>query len=225
MTFITRASKYALGALAAASILVGPLAFANNEDNNKQEVHKAGTELSVQINDNGKVTVRGAKVTAISGNTISAATMFGSTTVSWNVVTDGSTKFVDKAGRNLGLGTIQVGDVLSFNGSLNGAATSLSVNATLVKDWSKNMKIFEKHTFSGTLQTAPGSTTPTAFQYLSGGSTYTVNVSSGISILGKNWLSLPIGSFVAGDNVNVYGAVQASNTSMIDASVIRNTTR
>jgi hypothetical protein len=220
-------------ALAAAAILIGaPLALANSNDRNdfdRSEVHKLGSELSVQINDNGKTIVRGAKVTAISGPTVSAMTVFGSTTVSWSITTTLSTQFVDKGGRNLGISGIAVGDIVSFSGSLNGSASSLTVAANVVKDWSKNVKQNEKqnekHTFSGTLQTLPASTTPTTFLLAVQDTTYTVAVPSGISILNKIWLPVSLSTFVLGDRVNVYGAVDASSTSVINASVVRNPSR
>ena len=241
--------KYTFGFLAVAVLLVGPvlaLARENETNDDKKEkksenfsssnsifgknddrhgVRSLGSTLEIQINDNGRVLVRGLKVTSISGTNITGETAFGSTTLSWIVHTDSSTKFSDKGGKNMGFAGISIGDILSFAGLLDTTTNLLTVNATNVKNWSKDNSMFEKHVFSGTLQTTPASTAPTSFTFTVGSTNFTVNIPTGISILGKNWLALPLSSFVAGDKVNVYGAIQASNTSVIDASVVRNTTR
>ncbi|MEK7514661.1 MAG: hypothetical protein AAB587_02455 [Patescibacteria group bacterium] len=232
--------KSIVGLTLATALFFAPLAFARDgrgnddrdderqsihRDDDRQSVRKLGSTLEIQINDNGRVLVRGAKVTGISGTTINGSTAFGSTTVVWTVKTDDSTNFVNKGGKNFGLGDISVGDIMSFSGKLDLTASSLTVNAKQVKNWSKNAINFEKHVFSGILQTAPASTTPTSFVFAVGSTNYTVNVPVGISILGKNWLALPIASYVVGDKVNVYGAIQSSTTPVIDASVVRNTSR
>jgi hypothetical protein len=226
--------------LGAALIVAAPfLAFAkdgkgnDDRDNNRpsirhddrENVRSLGSTLEIQINDNGRVLVRGAKVTSVSGSIINTSTAFGSTSVAWTIRTDSSTNFINKGGKNIGLGDIGVGDILSFNGTLDPTASSLTVNAKQVKNWSKNTVSLEKHVFSGTLQTAPSATLPTSFTFTVGSTDYTVNVPVGISILGKNWLTLPIGSYVVGDKVNVYGVIQSSTTPVIDASVVRNITR
>lgn len=90
----------------------------------------------------------------------------------------------------------------------------------------QNNALLNKRTFEGTLKTLSGTTTlPTTMVITVDTKDFTVNIPAGISILGKNWLTMPLASFVVGDKVRVYGAVQASNTSVIDASVVRNASR
>jgi hypothetical protein len=218
-----------IGIALAGALVIAPMAvFANNDksDLDRGGVRSVGSELSIQINDNGKALVRGAKVTGVSGTTITAATMLGSTTLTWSVVTNGSTTFVDKGGRNVGLAGVTVGDILSFNGSLDATAASLTVNATSVKDWSKNTKILEKHVFEGKLQSTIGTTTlPATFGLAVGGTNYTVNVAVNTPILAKNWATTNLGTFISGDIVRVYGAVEAANLTTIDAVVVRDSSR
>ena len=91
--------------------------------------------VEIQINNGGHVSVRGATVTAISGNTITATTALGSTTLSWTVLTDSSTKFIASSTNTIG--AIAVGDAISFQGSMHGNATTLTVDAKVVKDLSR----------------------------------------------------------------------------------------
>ncbi len=90
----------------------------------------------------------------------------------------------------------------------------------------QNNALLNKRTFEGTLKSMSATTTlPTTLVLTVGTSDFTVNVPAGISILNKNWLTTPLATFVITDKVRVYGAVQVANTSVIDASVVRNTTR
>lgn len=82
--------------------------------------------------------MRGAKVTAIGASTISATTAFGSTTVAWTINTASSTEIIAKGKGKISLSDIVVGDFVSFNGRLNTAASSLTVDAKVVKDWSRH---------------------------------------------------------------------------------------
>lgn len=296
--------------LSLAMMLVVSPAYATNDDNRgdnrserAKEVHNVGSTLEVHINDNGKVLVRGAKVTAVSGTTITAETLFAGSSISWVVDASATPKVIRRYGGNSSVSEIAIGDFISFNGTLS-ATGAWNVKATSLKDWSIQVKnssfsgtissitgtsfvlgtesgksvtvntdvntkithgdqtvafsslvvgdkvvkteglynnntstlqaktvklyvdpILNKRTFEGKLDSAIGSLPPTTFSFSSEGKTYTVNVPAGISILNKNWLQIPLTSFVQGDTVRIYGQIQASNTSMIDATVVRNASR
>jgi hypothetical protein len=107
------------------------------EKSNTGMGHKSvGSSLEVHINDNGKVLVRGAEITAISGTTITAKNMFGSYAMIWTVRTDTDTKFVRKHGGASVVSELSVGDFMSFSGAFDTTATTPTVNASLIKDWS-----------------------------------------------------------------------------------------
>jgi hypothetical protein len=90
----------------------------------------------------------------------------------------------------------------------------------------QNNALLNKRTFEGTLKSMSATTTlPTTFVLTVGATDFTVNVPLGISVLNKNWLTTPLSTFVIGDKVRVYGAVQPANTSVIDASVVRDASR
>ncbi len=158
--------KTAILALAfslAFALVIGAVvpAYADNDkdkDEHKQalEAREVGSMLEVHITDKGNVLVRGAKVTAISGNTISAATTWGSASISWNVVTDSGTEFIRRFGGKSSISEISVGDLVSFNGTLQtSVASPFTVQAKIVKDWSVQK---QNATFSGTVQSVDATT-------------------------------------------------------------------
>lgn len=287
------------------------IAKADNDHGRDNELRRAsGSTLEVHINDNGKTLVRGAKVTAVSGSVITATTTFGTNVMTWTVNTTSNTQFVRKFGGVSSTAEIQVGDFLSFSGMLSTTATGLTVDATIVKDWSiqarndsfkgtissidattlsfvlasenrgnitvktatttqikkgnlvitfADLHVGDKidktdglynnltltltansvkvkadqsqgngnqnsQVFEGTLQSLSATTTPTTLALMVGGTSYTVNIPTGISILNKNWLITSLTTFQVGDIVRVYGALQ-SGTTIIDASVVRDASR
>lgn len=139
-------NKRILGILAGAALLTSfatilPDALAkdngeNQGDKIRTELKSIGSTLEVHIYDNGKVLVRGAKVTAVGTNTVSANTVWGATNLAWTVNTDNSTEFV----KNSSVSAISVGDYISFNGNLVVTSSGLTVNAKTLKDWSAQKK-------------------------------------------------------------------------------------
>src|SRR5258708_6954108 len=94
----------------------------NNQDNNggnediRMEAHRVGSTLEIHVYDNGKVNVRGAKVTAISGNTISATTSLGAFSLNWQVNVSSDVKLVRKSGGVSSVSEIYVGAIVSVRG-------------------------------------------------------------------------------------------------------------
>lgn len=128
-TLLTRVGA---GMLALAIVATPALALARDNHYNPRAV---GSGIEVLIHQNGRVIVRGAQVTNVSGDTISARTMWNDTTINWTVRTDNDTDFVRKSGSGSDIDDISSGDYVSFSGSFvgNGAFT---VDADVVKNWS-----------------------------------------------------------------------------------------
>lgn len=141
--------KYLGFVLVAAFVLLGAVHFVSAENNldegmrHKKEVHDSGSTLEVHFFDSGKVLVRGAKVTSISGNTVNAFTAWGSVNLNWAVNVDpNGSKVVRKFGGVASVSEIAVGDLISFHGDLvTTTASPLTVNAKTVKDWSIQKKL------------------------------------------------------------------------------------
>ena len=93
-------------------------------------------KLHLEVKDNGRVLVRGAKVTSIATSTINATlTWEGGASIPWVIATDGSTEYIRRQGGNGTLSEFTVGHTLSFSGWLVSAQT-LTVRADVVRNWS-----------------------------------------------------------------------------------------
>ncbi len=108
-----------------------------DHDKQKKEAHSLGSTLEVHIGDDGKVLVRGAKVTSVSGTTVNATTTWGSVVMNWAITTDGNTEFVRRFGGASGVSEISVNDFVSFSGMiLTTTASPITVQAKVLKNWS-----------------------------------------------------------------------------------------
>src|SRR3989344_5451964 len=116
--------------MAALALFPATAAHAHEDGSNK-----SGTKVEVNLDTGGSALVRGAKVTSVSGSVINATTNYGSSQLSWRVVTDCSTKFNANKGGSTVPANIAVGDIISFSGSLDQTASGLTGNAKDGKDW------------------------------------------------------------------------------------------
>ena len=132
MTIKTLAAGAAGIALAAAPVFA--LAHDDNRDANMKQPIADKTTVSVAIANNGSTLVRGAKVTDVNGDTVTATTVANGVTLTWTIDTDGDTDFVDVSSDGIARGDIDDGDYVSFSGALTG---SLRVDADTVRDWSQ----------------------------------------------------------------------------------------
>lgn len=237
MNFVTNLSRGLVAATVVGSLIVAPLAMA--KDNNKQgsiqgSVKSAISNVEVHINANNKAEVRGATVTAVSGSSITATTLWGSTTLTWTINTNASTQINDKDGKSkkgndkkystLTISDVKVGDRIDFNGDLNTTSTGLVVLAKVIHDRTMvNTSVKVKDIFQGTLQSLASSTLPTTLSLKVGGTTYTVNIPVGTPIIKSNFTATTLSTFQVGDIVRVYGSLNASST--IDALIVRNASR
>ena len=157
-------------------------------------------------------------ITSISGSSFVLTTENGK---SINVNTDVNTK-ITKGDATMAFSALVVGDKVAKTEGLYNNNTNILM-AKIIKVYVN--PIINKRTFEGKLTSAIGILPPTSFTFDSEGKVYTVNVPIGISILNKDWLQIPLTNFQLNDTVRVYGLVQASNTSVIDATVVRNASR
>lgn len=184
-----------------------------------KEIHSNGSTLEVHFFDNGKVLVRGAKVTAVSGDSVRAFTSWGSVNLDWNVNVMSNSQLFRKTGGNSSIAEISVGDFISFQGTLvTTNASPIKVNASVIKNWStKNVPV--RTTIEGKISSIADTSLPTTMVMNSGDKVYTVSISTNTSILNLSWLRAVISSFNVGDNVRVYGTINSDLT--MDATVVR----
>ncbi|MDO8522866.1 MAG: DUF5666 domain-containing protein [bacterium] len=141
-------------ALSLASLALFAAQADERGDKQFREAQAVGSTLEIHVTDSGRVLVRGAKVTSISGSTINATATWGSAVFNWGVVTDSSTEWVRRSGGNSSISEVSVGDFISFQGALDTTVASpITVKAKVVKDWS----IQKRHgAFSGSVKNVDG---------------------------------------------------------------------
>lgn len=236
-----------IGLATAASFVVAPLAIANEGDRGsqgKQEQENRGKKsfvaqtakpmnVSVNLGQNGKVEVHGARVATVSGNTFTATTAWGSAVLTWSVTISSSTQITDKEGRRgdqkhraVRISDINVGDIVDWNGQLDTTSTSLSVIARVVNDRSAVVvpALNVRDVFQGTLQSVVSTTTlPTTLSLKVGGTLYTVTIPVGTPVINGVFAPITLATFQAGDTVRIYGSSNTAST--IDALIVRNASR
>ncbi len=173
-----------------------------------------GPALETHISNNGSVLVRGAKVTAVGTNSVTAVQTWGSYSLTWTVNVSSSTKSFEKEGNGTPLALISVGDIVSFSGKLNTTQSQGTVDAAIIRDFSKATV-----SFSGTVSSVDA--TSSAFGLTTnGGTNLTVSVSSSTSIM-RGETALGLSSLIAGQSrVKVSGVLNASS-SVLQASQVR----
>jgi hypothetical protein len=141
--------NYAVASLLAFSFVIAFSASSASADTDSaNEIHAAGSTIEVHINDDGKVLVRGARVTAISASGLTANVSWGSSTIAWTVNTNSSTELIRRFGAMSSISEVQVGDYVSFQGPLDTTVAAPTVTAKALKDWSIQRK---NASFGGTI--------------------------------------------------------------------------
>lgn len=190
-------------------------------DDNKKEAKLDDTGVKVNIEENGKALVRGAKVTAVSGNVISATTAWGAMNLNWTVNVTSSTKFVRKFNGAGVIADVKVGDMLSFNGEVaGGTATAITVDAKVVKNWSV-VKQNVRSKIEGAVKSVASGTAPTTLVVTSEGQDYTVSVATTTSVVNDAWAPVTLSTFVVGNKVTAYGVVDTT-AKTVAATVLKN---
>lgn len=138
MTRITRTLLGSSAILATGLAIVGALmfAFTLNAQAHQAGAKAVGSKLEVSIADNGRVIVRGAEVTDINGDAVTARTEWGASALTWTVDTDSETVFVEKDGSDSRFSDLSDGDYISFSGTIDESGTTFTIDADTVKNWS-----------------------------------------------------------------------------------------
>jgi hypothetical protein len=183
----------------------------------------------VEIAADGSTTLRGAKVVSVSGTTITVSETLGATTLTWTIITDGTTQLQSKNGSGIVITDIVAGDTITVKGAFQTGST-LSVKATMVRDITKVPSVVTtpvgsaQQTYEGVLTQIPGSAAPTSLVMTVGGVAQTVTISSTTVVLNNAWAPVALNTFVANDTVRVYGYIPSGVTT-ITGIVLRNVSR
>jgi hypothetical protein len=200
---MTKKSLITAGAALVGVALAGSIAFAQSKVM-PSELHVA---------KDGKVSVEGAKVTAVSGNTISVLLSWGGANLAGNVQTDANTKFVREKNGGSSLAEIVVGDLLSIRGTLVSLSGQASLAASMVKDWS----IREVSNFSGTV--ASIDLNAKTFVLAKTDGNVTVSVAGSAKFLrGKN--AMAFADLRVNDKVAVKGVLNRTTNTVAASSIV-----
>lgn len=210
---------FTLGLAIALAIGGATIARADNNGNesqefgrNEREARDVGSTLEVHISNNGKTLVRGAKVTAVATNSITATTTWGANIVTWTVTTDSNTKLIRRYGGSSAMTEIAVGDFISFQGTLSSSASGMTVLAKTVKDWSIQKK---NATHEGTVSSISGATFVIA---KNNGVNVTVNTTGSTQFM-KNNVAGVFADITVGAKVTATGIFN-NLTNTLDASKV-----
>lgn len=289
-----------LAATIAGGFAGAPLAFATSSSNTQN----TGSQMELHLTEDGKITLKGAKVNSVSGSTIKAVTAKGAYSFEWTIETDGNTKFTRRFGSSSGLNEIEVGDYIAVSGMFDFGTSRPTIRAKAIQDWSiqrskanfsgriksiatsttsfilstakngditvetgtttKFMRgnariafsdlrvgdevnstsglynttqktleadtvrvsprpaIHPRRVFQGVLNSVGTTTAPATLNIKVGGNDYTVKVATDTAILDRLWARASLSEFRAGDRIRVYGGIEVSDPSVIQATVVRN---
>jgi len=226
-TLINRFLRQAVIVFVAGGLALAPIAASANSGNDndnrgmgmgRNEVKNNIPGLEVQIGNKGNVLVRGAKVTGVSGSVISAVTAWGSTNLAWSVKVASSTKFVRSEDKTIALSNIVVGDTVSFNGTLDTSVSGLSVNASLIKDWSASASASNHANSLNGIVTAIDSALSSFTLAVAGIGAVAVQTSSTTSFT-EDGKAATFGALSLGDTLKVSGLLNAASTTLSAISV------
>ena len=175
-----------------------------------------GSTLEVHIYNNGTALVRGAKVSGVSGNAISATTTFGSYSINWTVGTSSSTNIIKRYGGATVISNIQNGDFISFSGVLNTVASQATVDATSVRDWSLQTT---NSTFSGTVSSINATANSFVLATPSKGN-ITVNIISSTQFT-KDGTTVTISNLNVGDKILQVSGLYDNLSQTLQASTVK----
>ncbi|MBI5457677.1 hypothetical protein HY971_03065 [Candidatus Kaiserbacteria bacterium] len=222
------ATQFGIGAasVAVASALAFlPIIAAADEGRGTRDIRDTrplAQRVEIAITDSGNVLVRGAKVTGITGSTLTVTTTAGSSTLSWAVTTNSSTVFVTSTGSGSSLGAISVGDTVSFVGVLSG--NGLSVNATAVKDWTLGVR---ERSITGPVQNINSTSTSLILGNGTGkdndndkdNKTRATVQFTGSTVIMLNGATTTFASIQIGDKIKATGTMNESGTVLTATSV------
>ncbi len=189
-------------------------AFVSAQGNYQGSIN--GTLVEMKLHENQMITVRGAKVTSISGTTIFAGTTIGPSTINWIVKTSSTTEFITRGSGTSSLPVFSVGDYLSFNSVLD-KTQQFSVQAFVVKNWSLGG---ERSLIPGKVQTIDTMRHRLTLSSESYGF-ITVLISTSTE-LQKNGNNLTFAAIAVGDTLRVAGIYNDKNQTLVAEKVTVN---
>ncbi|MBY0539366.1 hypothetical protein K2P56_02950 [Patescibacteria group bacterium] len=200
--------------MALATILGAAPAIASADSNSKSRIEAPSVAMSAE----GKVLVKQAKVTSVSGATINASITLGSGTLSWVLNTDAGTKFYNRTGSTGVIGDIATGDLITFGGELQG--NGFTVKALAVKDMTG---VVTNASIGGKVESINTSALSLVLDKSrsDNGNDKKVTVQTSASTaISMNGSVLPFASILAGDKVKATGTLSADGLTLSATTLV-----
>lgn len=215
MTITQKLSASVLIPVMALAVLFGSMpSVASADSDSKSRIQVP----SVAMSSEGKVLVKQAKVTSVSGTTINASVTLGSGTLAFTLNTDSATKFYNRTSAAGVIGDIAVGDMITFGGNLSGSG--LTVQALAVKDLTG---VVTNATVGGKVE----SINTTALSLVidksrsEDGNDRKITVQTSASTnISMNGSALPFASIAGGDKVKAVGTLSADGLTLSATSLV-----
>lgn len=214
-TIAQRLSASVLVPIMALAVVFGVMPSIASADSNSNSRIEAP---SVAMSTEGKVLVKQAKVTSVSGSVINASVTLGSGTLSWTVTTDSATKFYNRTGSAGVIGDIAVNDLITFGGDLQG--NGFTVKALAVKDMTG---VVTNATIGGKVE----SINTTALSLVldksrsANGNDKKITVQTSASTaISMNGSVLPFASILASDKVKATGTLSADGLTLSATTLV-----
>lgn len=94
----------------------------------------ADTVSGISIAGNGQAVVRGAVVTHIAGNEITAVSSWGTAKIQWKITVAGTTRFSPSRNGETLSAVIKKGEIIGFSGLINNNVASPTLLATMIRN-------------------------------------------------------------------------------------------
>lgn len=179
---------------------LGLKAQVNAEDKHEDKKATPSPRASVAIDSKGSVHLTDAKVTAVSGNTVSVLTTWGTMTMPWTVQVDSSTN-ISHSGSVFTLASVMMGDTVSVQGTLT-STSPFTVQAKTFTD--PKMQNVKRSPFFGKV-TAIATSTQSFVVATDTNGTQTVFVSAATQITKEGVVVATLANLQVGDQVSVGG--------------------
>lgn len=201
-----------LPALALAGVIALAPAFAFAKDGRDDGAKRFAIpeRATLAVDASGRILVRGAKVTAVSGSAITVQATWPSSSMTWTLQADSATEYYGYDGKSSALAAIAVGNTLSFSGSLTGAST---VDADIIRNWSTPTE--RQATLAGTVASISGSALTLSGK---GFATTTVTTNASTTVT-KDGAVATLADIASGALVKVQGIYTASNNTLAAAKI------
>ena len=210
MTHTTSVQKIVALVVGAVLLAVPLVSMAKSNDRGNSGNTQTGKEI--HISNDGTVLVRGATVTAVSGNTVTATTAWGSANVTWTLKTDNA-EFLRMKGSGERSDVVS-GHMISFAGTLDQATGAFTVNAQVVKDWS----VANESTIKGSVSSIATSTSSFVLSTKDGAVTVSTTGSTTIAL--ENGSNAAFGDIFVNREAKVTGAYNAGAKTMAAHKIV-----